>query len=70
MTVNFIGELSSIKTLTHNIHLRELFLVGNPCADFDGYREFVVVTLQQLKVCSEQRCKREWGEERRKYTER
>ncbi|XP_063119320.1 dynein axonemal assembly factor 11 isoform X6 [Rattus norvegicus] len=49
LTVNFIGELSSIKTLTHNIHLRELFLVGNPCADFDGYREFVVVTLQQLK---------------------
>lgn len=49
LTVNFIGELSSIKTLTHNIHLRELFLVGNPCADFDGYREFVVVNLQQLK---------------------
>lgn len=49
LTVNFIGELSSIKTLTHNIHLRELFLMGNPCADFDGYRQFVVVTLQQLK---------------------
>ncbi|XP_051015547.1 dynein axonemal assembly factor 11 [Acomys russatus] len=49
LTVNFIGELSSIKTLTHNIHLKELFLMGNPCADFDGYRQFVVVTLQQLK---------------------
>lgn len=23
--------------------------MGNPCADFDGYRQFVVVTLQQLK---------------------
>lgn len=53
LTVNFIGELSSVKTLTHNIHLKELFLMGNPCADFDGYRQFVVVTLQQLKVCSE-----------------
>nr|XP_004656387.2 dynein axonemal assembly factor 11 isoform X2 [Jaculus jaculus] len=49
LTVNFIGELSSVKTLQHNIHLKELFLMGNPCADFDGYREFVVVNLQQLK---------------------
>ena len=50
LTVNFIGELSSVKTLQHNIHLKELFLMGNPCADFDGYRQFVVATLQQLKV--------------------
>ncbi|XP_045416981.1 dynein axonemal assembly factor 11 isoform X2 [Lemur catta] len=49
LTVNFIGELSSIKTLQHNIHLKELFLMGNPCTDFDGYRQFVVATLQQLK---------------------
>lgn len=51
LTVNFIGELSSIKTLQHNIHLKEIFLMGNPCADFEGYRPFVVATLQQLKVC-------------------
>ncbi|XP_067567319.1 dynein axonemal assembly factor 11 isoform X1 [Pseudorca crassidens] len=49
LTVNFIGELSSVKTLQHNIHLKELFLMGNPCADFDGYRQFVVAALQQLK---------------------
>ncbi|XP_066873324.1 dynein axonemal assembly factor 11 isoform X6 [Kogia breviceps] len=49
LTVNFIGELSSVKALQHNIHLKELFLMGNPCADFDGYRQFVVATLQQLK---------------------
>ncbi|XP_055966343.1 dynein axonemal assembly factor 11 [Sorex fumeus] len=49
LTVNFIGELSSVKTLQHNIHLKELFLMGNPCADFDGYRQFVVATLQQLR---------------------
>ncbi|XP_055288346.1 dynein axonemal assembly factor 11 isoform X3 [Moschus berezovskii] len=49
LTVNFIGELSSVKTLQGNIHLKELFLMGNPCADFDGYRQFVVATLQQLK---------------------
>lgn len=49
LTVNFIGELSSVKSLQHNIHLRELFLMGNPCADFEGYRQFVVAALQQLK---------------------
>ncbi|KAJ7338147.1 hypothetical protein JRQ81_010765 [Phrynocephalus forsythii] len=49
LTVNFIGELSSIKTLKNNIHLKELFLVGNPCTDFQGYRQFVVATLHQLK---------------------
>ncbi|KAM6215432.1 dynein axonemal assembly factor 11 [Rhynchocyon petersi] len=49
LTINFIGELSSVKTLQCNIHLKELFLMGNPCADFEGYRQFVVATLQQLK---------------------
>ncbi|XP_036904463.1 protein tilB homolog isoform X2 [Sturnira hondurensis] len=49
LTVNFIGELSSVKSLQHNIHLRELFLMGNPCADFEGYRQFVVAALRQLK---------------------
>ncbi|XP_061462873.1 dynein axonemal assembly factor 11 isoform X2 [Rhineura floridana] len=49
LTANFIGELSSIKTLKSNIHLKELFLVGNPCTDFEGYRQFVVATLHQLK---------------------
>nr|XP_012640873.1 protein tilB homolog isoform X1 [Microcebus murinus] len=49
LTINFIGELSSIKTLQHNIHLKELFLMGNPCTDFDGYRQFVVASLHQLK---------------------
>ncbi|XP_040835195.1 protein tilB homolog [Ochotona curzoniae] len=49
LTVNFIGELSSIQTLKQNIHLEELFLMGNPCANFDGYRAFVVATLHQLK---------------------
>ncbi|KAG2458180.1 TILB protein, partial [Polypterus senegalus] len=48
-TVNFIGELSSIESLQNNIHLQELYLVGNPCTDFKGYREFVVATLHQLK---------------------
>nr|XP_019968107.1 PREDICTED: protein tilB homolog [Paralichthys olivaceus] len=49
LTVNFIGCLSSVESLRHNIHLRELFLVGNPCTLFEGYRQFVVSSLPQLK---------------------
>ncbi|XP_074981032.1 dynein axonemal assembly factor 11 isoform X4 [Caretta caretta] len=49
LTANFVGELSSIEILKHNIHLKELFLVGNPCTEFEGYRQFVVATLHQLK---------------------
>uniref|UniRef100_A0A8C9MXK6 Leucine-rich repeat-containing protein 6 n=1 Tax=Serinus canaria TaxID=9135 RepID=A0A8C9MXK6_SERCA len=49
LTANFIGELSSIESLKCNIHLKELFLMGNPCTEFEGYRPFVVATLQQLK---------------------
>ncbi|XP_075067797.1 dynein axonemal assembly factor 11 isoform X2 [Mixophyes fleayi] len=49
LTVNFVGELSSIRNLRQNVHLRELYLVGNPCAQFDGYRTYVVTTLPQLK---------------------
>ncbi|XP_048867633.1 dynein axonemal assembly factor 11 isoform X2 [Brienomyrus brachyistius] len=49
LTVNFIGKLSSIESLRHNLHLRELFLVGNPCTEFEGYRQFVVASLPQLK---------------------
>ncbi|XP_060940962.1 dynein axonemal assembly factor 11 [Limanda limanda] len=49
LTVNFIGCLSSAESLRHNIHLRELFLVGNPCTEFQGYRQFLVSSLPQLK---------------------
>ncbi|KAM4687621.1 dynein axonemal assembly factor 11 [Discoglossus pictus] len=49
LTVNFVGELSSINSLQNNIHLREIYLVGNPCAEFEGYREYIVASLPQLK---------------------
>ncbi|XP_044150036.1 dynein axonemal assembly factor 11 isoform X1 [Bufo gargarizans] len=49
LTVNFVGEVSTIQSLKHNLHLRELYLVGNPCAQFEGYRKYVVATLPQLK---------------------
>ncbi|KAJ3595499.1 hypothetical protein NHX12_004802 [Muraenolepis orangiensis] len=49
LTVNFVGELSSVGSLKHNVHLRQLFLVGNPCSEYQGYRQYVVATLSQLQ---------------------
>ncbi|KAM4704915.1 dynein axonemal assembly factor 11 [Rhinophrynus dorsalis] len=49
LTVNFVGELSSVHSLRNNIYLQELYLVGNPCAEFEGYRQYVVASLPQLK---------------------
>ncbi|KAG7260787.1 hypothetical protein CRUP_026919 [Coryphaenoides rupestris] len=49
LTLNFVGCLSSVDALRANIHLRELFLVGNPCAQFQDYRQYVVATLSQLQ---------------------
>lgn len=50
LTVNFVGMLSSVESLKHNLHLRELYLVGNPCAEFQGYRQYVMACLPQLQV--------------------
>ncbi|CAD5123199.1 DgyrCDS11561 [Dimorphilus gyrociliatus] len=50
LTVNFIGELTSIEGLKKNIHLKEMYLTGNPCTEYHGYREYVVGTLTQLKT--------------------
>ena len=49
LTVNFVAELSSIESLKNNHLLSELYLTGNPCTQYDGYREYVIATLPQLK---------------------
>nr|XP_061794959.1 LOW QUALITY PROTEIN: dynein axonemal assembly factor 11-like [Nerophis lumbriciformis] len=49
LTLNFVGRLSSVAALKENLHLGQLFLVGNPCAVFQGYREYVIATLPQLQ---------------------
>lgn len=48
--MNFIPKagLLSICSLADNHALRELILMGNPCTDWPGYREYVVGKLPQL----------------------
>ncbi|XP_031551019.1 protein tilB homolog isoform X2 [Actinia tenebrosa] len=50
LTINFIGELTSIQSLRGNYNLRELYLTGNPCTDYKGYREYTIATLPNLKT--------------------
>ena len=47
-TVNFIGDLLSVESLQSNAHLRDLYLTGNPCTEYEGYRDFVVASLPHL----------------------
>lgn len=52
LTVNFIDVdalADSMRELTHNIHLKELYLVGNPCASFKYYRLYVISQLPKLE---------------------
>jgi protein TilB len=52
LTVNFIDLDTfeeSIAELRHNRQLRDLYLMGNPCTDWDGCREFVAAVLGQLE---------------------
>ncbi|KAK2142007.1 hypothetical protein LSH36_1006g00020 [Paralvinella palmiformis] len=50
LTVNFVGQLTTIKSLKDLTHLKELYLTGNPCTEYDGYRQYVIATLPQLKM--------------------
>ncbi|KAG5335101.1 TILB protein, partial [Acromyrmex charruanus] len=49
LTLNFIGNLQSVKSLRYNEHLEHLILMGNPCTDYEYYRQYVVATLPQLQ---------------------
>uniref|UniRef100_A0A383WCJ9 Dynein axonemal assembly factor 11-like CS domain-containing protein n=1 Tax=Tetradesmus obliquus TaxID=3088 RepID=A0A383WCJ9_TETOB len=50
LTLNFVPKagLLSIPSLAGNYNLRELFLIGNPCTDWHGYRQYIVGKLPQL----------------------
>ncbi|XP_044014631.1 dynein axonemal assembly factor 11 [Aphidius gifuensis] len=49
LTMNFIGDLKSVKTLKLNYKLEQLYLTGNPCTDYDNYRNYVITVLPQIK---------------------
>lgn len=49
LTVNFVGEITSVESLSKNQFLEDLYLTGNPCVNYEGYREFVIATLPQLQ---------------------
>ncbi|KAJ3389193.1 hypothetical protein HDU92_001132 [Lobulomyces angularis] len=49
LTLNFIEDLTCVKNLKSNIFLEELFLVGNPCYQIEGYRNYVLGCLTNLK---------------------
>lgn len=52
MTVNFVGleELEqSVYNLKANVQLEDLYLTGNPCAEWKGLRPYVLAHLPQLK---------------------
>eukprot|EP00448_Togula_jolla_P000859 CAMPEP_0170604442 /NCGR_PEP_ID=MMETSP0224-20130122/19424_1 /TAXON_ID=285029 /ORGANISM="Togula jolla, Strain CCCM 725" /LENGTH=416 /DNA_ID=CAMNT_0010929343 /DNA_START=51 /DNA_END=1298 /DNA_ORIENTATION=- len=52
LTVNFVGveELEeSIYNLKANIMLEDLYLTGNPCEEWKGFRAYAVAHLPQLK---------------------
>mmetsp|Transcript_52265 Transcript_52265/g.124666 ORF Transcript_52265/g.124666 Transcript_52265/m.124666 type:complete len:451 (+) Transcript_52265:66-1418(+) len=52
LTVNFVGveELEeSIYNLKANISLEDLYLTGNPCEEWDGFRAYAIAHLPQLK---------------------
>ena len=48
LTLNFIGCLKSVENLRDNYNLRELILTGNYCANYSGYRNFVIATLPHI----------------------
>lgn len=52
LTLNFIDKysLKSILSLKKNIHLRDLTLLGNPCAEWEGYRFYVISNLSLLNI--------------------
>eukprot|EP00042_Codosiga_hollandica_P027581 m.138445 g.138445 ORF g.138445 m.138445 type:complete len:460 (+) comp52529_c0_seq4:105-1484(+) len=49
LTVNFVADVLSVESLACNRHLRELFLTGNPCTKFEGYRDYVIASLPSLQ---------------------
>ncbi|KAJ1618640.1 hypothetical protein T492DRAFT_621016 [Pavlovales sp. CCMP2436] len=50
LTCNFVDleQLASVRSLRNNTRLEELYMTGNPCAKWEGYRPYVLASLPQL----------------------
>ncbi|KAI3378996.1 hypothetical protein SNEBB_008816 [Seison nebaliae] len=50
LTLNFVGNIRESCTELSKCHaLKSLYLVGNPCADYVGYRSYVIGKVPQLE---------------------
>nr|XP_039253910.1 protein tilB homolog [Styela clava] len=49
LTLNFVSEVTTIESLRSNYFLEEIYLTGNPCVNFEGYRQYVIAALPQLQ---------------------
>lgn len=50
LTLNFIGDIESVASLKANKMLKYLYLTGNPCTDYEGYRDYVIAKLPQIET--------------------
>eukprot|EP01062_Namystynia_karyoxenos_P006026 TRINITY_DN12107_c1_g1_i1.p1 TRINITY_DN12107_c1_g1~~TRINITY_DN12107_c1_g1_i1.p1 ORF type:complete len:453 (+),score=209.07 TRINITY_DN12107_c1_g1_i1:79-1359(+) len=48
LTLNFVEDITCVRRLRKNIHLKQLYLTGNPCTDIDGYRAYVIEQLPHI----------------------
>jgi protein TilB len=50
LTMNFVSKAAilTVASLQSNEHLLELYLLGNPCSDWQGYRQYVITVLPAL----------------------
>lgn len=49
LTLNFIGDIESVASLAKNKNLVNLYLTGNPCCDYENYRNYVIAKVPQLQ---------------------
>merc|ERR1712166_78921 len=50
LTCNFVADPLEMENLQANKRLKELYVIGNPMTDVDGWRDFTVATLPQLET--------------------
>eukprot|EP01059_Diplonema_ambulator_P007396 TRINITY_DN16869_c0_g1_i1.p1 TRINITY_DN16869_c0_g1~~TRINITY_DN16869_c0_g1_i1.p1 ORF type:complete len:421 (+),score=144.51 TRINITY_DN16869_c0_g1_i1:31-1263(+) len=48
LTLNFVADITSVRSLRKNARLECLYLTGNPCTEVEGYRAYVIQQLPHL----------------------